>query len=228
MPLLHSKHVRSWPKHSDGEPIKYHSPEKALTSCYASDAHTAGYCVPRVSKRLSKEAPLRLAQQGSRVEMAYLFVDVDGQGHQANSPWRAAEAKKAGALREQVPGFFHYETRGGYRLIWRLATPFLIRNQTDAKHWKLYYGRFLLMLSRRFGIEGDPACSDWTRLYRLPHATRPKADGSPGEAPEDLPTEGDPTFPITLSFRPREEDLEADLAEAQRLADLSSRKGSQS
>ena len=57
----------------------------------------------------------------------------------------------------------------------------------DKEAWRERYRRELLYLARRFGIEGDPACADWTRLYRLPHTTRDE-----GGKPEDLPTEGDP------------------------------------
>ena len=46
---------------------------------------------------------------------------------------------------------------------------------------------------------------------------RPKADGTPGDAPEDLAMEGDPTFEIPLHFEPNPDDIEADLAEARRL-----------
>lgn len=144
--------------------------------------------------------------------MVALFVDVDGAEHKADPAWRAAESSKIAAALAALPGGFCYQTRGGYRIAWRLASPVTIASADDAARWRIFYWRTLLALSRRFGLEGDPACADWTRLYRLPHATRDE-----GGKPEDLPTEGDPELRQPLALDIEAADLAADLTEARRL-----------
>lgn len=213
LPVFVGKHLRAWPKHEDGGRASYQPAAAALRARYATDAHTAAYSVERISRRLDAGAPGYLVD-GERlvVRVAFLFVDVDGAGHRADPAWRAREVAKEAAVLAAIPGGFSYQTRGGYRLVWRLSSPFAIAGRGDANGWKLTYWRTLLMLSRRFGIVGDPVCADWTRLFRLPHATR-----DPGGAPEDLPTGGDPELLEGLELRLDHEDLDADLAEARRL-----------
>jgi hypothetical protein len=134
-----------------------------------------------VPRRLDKNAAEQIP---GGVAMVAQFVDVDGAEHKADPAWRAAESSKIAAALAALPGGLCYQTRGGYRLVWRLAAPVLIAGPNDAARWRLRYWRTLLALSRRFGLEGDPTCADWTRLYRLPHATR-----NEGGQPEALPTE---------------------------------------
>lgn len=209
LPVLPSKHLRAWPKHDKGSPLGYQLAPIALRARYATDAHTAGYSAPNVPRRLDKGAAEQIP---GGVAMVALFVDVDGAEHKADPAWRAAESSKIAAALAALPGGFCYQTRGGYRLVWRLAAPVLIAGPDDAARWRLRYWRTLLALSRRFGLEGDPACADWTRLYRLPHATRDE-----GGQPEALPTEGDPELRQPLALAIEAADLAADLAEARRL-----------
>jgi hypothetical protein len=134
--------------------------------------------------------------------MGLLVVDVDHEDtHTANKrrkaagqakltvpdAWRVAERAKVDALRAAHPGVVMYETRGGYRLVARLVRDHAIDSDAAKRSWRCWYLRQLGYLSRAFGIVGDPACDDWTRLYRLPRATR-----DPRGTPEDLPLVGDP------------------------------------
>lgn len=224
LPVLSAPNLRAWPKHDDGGRALYQPARVALEEArYATDAHTAGYSAPSVPRRLDKGAPGH-DHNGAPlvVPMVVQFVDVDGPNHKPTNVWRAEENAKIARLFEVHPGFaFH--SRGGYKLAWRRAVPFLVTSDDDAARWRLHTWRTLLYLSRRFGIEGDPACSDWTRLFRLPHATRPtKIDGSeiPGTAPEELPVSGDPELAAPFAFEPDPADLAADLAEARRLHQL--------
>lgn len=213
LPVFTGKHLRAWPKHDDGGPATYRPAGIALRARYSTDAHTAAYSVERVPRRLDKTSPGYLLDGAPLVvRMGFLLVDVDGADHKADSAWREGEGAKVERALAELPGGFSYQTRGGYRLVWRLMAPFPIASDTDAAAWKLTYWRALLLLSRRFGIVGDPACADWTRLYRLPHATR-----DPGGSPEALPTTGDPELvaPLALDLNPTV--LALDLAEARRL-----------
>jgi hypothetical protein len=145
------------------------------------------------------------------------FVDVDsGAAHKAHgeatADWRAAEAVKVAALQADVPGIVCYLTRGGYRLVGLLREPVVIDGDAAAAEWKVLVARRLAWLSRRYGIVGDPACSEWQRLYRLPHATRPKGGGRP----EARPVVGDwselAAWPDAI-----DEELPLDVAEVERL-----------
>lgn len=213
MPVFAAKTYRAWPRYDDGGAARYQPPAVAMLSRYATDAHVAAYSVPAVPRRLDKEAPGHAVDGAPLVvAMAFCLVDLDGPDHQAPPAWREQVAERVERALAEHPGGFSYETRGGGRLLWRRALPFLITNDVDAQTWKLTYWRTLLYLSRRYGLVGDPACADWTRLYRAPHATR---DG--GSQPEQLPLGGDPNLGTPFAFEPSEADLELDLAEARRL-----------
>lgn len=210
LPVLKIRNLRAWPKHAQGGAATYQPAAVALRQRYATDAHTAGYSAHSIARRLDKDAP---EQMPGGVAMVALFVDVDTPNHvPATDAWREQERTKIAAALAALPGGFAFESRGGYKLVWRLPEPFTITSAADYARWRLFYWRTLLALSRRFGIEGDPSCADWTRLYRLPHATRDE-----GGKPEDLPTEGDPELRHPLALDLEAAELEADLAEARRL-----------
>lgn len=213
MPVFAAKNYRAWPRSPDGGAAMYQPPAVAMRQRYATDAHVAAYCVPAVPRRLDREAPGHPVDGAPLgVAMAFFFVDLDGPDHQAPPAWRSQMAERVERALAEHPGGFSYETRGGGRLLWRRASSFLITSDVDARTWKLTYWRTLLYLSRRYGLVGDPACADWTRLYRAPHATRDE-----GGQPEQLPTVGDPELATPFAFEPKEADLPLDLAEARRL-----------
>jgi hypothetical protein len=213
LPVLPSKNLRAWPGHEEGGRVAYQPPAVVLRQRYPSDAHFAAYSAPALPRRLDKNALGRVVGGSPLVvAMGACFVDVDGQGHQATDAWRQTEATKVARALAEHPGGFCYDTRHGYRLGWRLLAAPWLATGADAKAWSLRYWRTLLYLSRRFGIEGDPSCADWTRLYRAPHATRDE-----GGQPLDLATAGDPELATPLAFEPTEADLAADLVEARRL-----------
>lgn len=220
LPVFSAANLRAWPGHDDGGRALYQPVRPALESRYATDAHTAGYSAPSVPRRLDKGAPGSIVDGSPLVvPMVVQFVDVDGADHKADPAWRVEENAKIAHLFEVHPGFaFH--SRGGYKLAWRRAAPFLVTSDDDAARWRLHTWRTLLYLSRRFAIVGDPACADWTRLFRLPHTTRPQLDGQPGAGPEELPVSGDPELATPFAFEPDPADLGADLAEARRLHQL--------
>ena len=191
LPVLASAETLGWPKHSDAPRIGYVDAADIFERSWPSDAHFAAYSVPGVEHRLTLDAIGRLP---GGWPMVLLVVDVDGPGHKRESAWWADELLKLEALAAAHPGGFFYATRGGYRLVYRLASPVMIRTVDDKEAWRERYRRDLLYLARRFAIFGDPACSDITRLFRCPKATR-----TPGGAPEDHPTMGDPSVAVSYT-----------------------------
>lgn len=213
-----------WPLHADAPPCVAHELGDALTREWPSDAHIAAYEAPPHARRLTinGEGGRRIYERGVTVRVGLLAVDVDdpvAHGAKPKIPardeWRAVERAKVARLLADHPGIVVYETRGGYRLLARLAVPHEITTRDDADAWARWYLRALGYLSRAFDVIGDPACIDWTRLYRLPHATRAKLDGSPGDAPERRPVYG---LLDAVGTWTRDDANDADDAELHRLA----------
>jgi P4 family phage/plasmid primase-like protien len=210
LPVLASAETPGWPKHHDAPRIGYVDAADIFERYWPSDAHFAAYSVPGVEHRLTLDAIGRLPRGWP---MVLLVVDVDGPGHKREPAWWAGELLKLEALADAHPGGFFYATRGGYRLVYRLASPVVIRTVDDKEAWRERYRRELLYLARRFAIVGDPACSDITRLFRCPKATR-----TPGGAPEDHPTMGDPSVVGVWAHEPVDDERPEDVNTAQTLA----------
>jgi len=191
-PIFSSARLRSWPKHPEGGAASYLPFGEALTKRYTSDAHTAAYAVPSVARRLCLAAARELSDG---VPMVRALFDIDaanshassgGDGSPASDEWWAEQKQKIATLAVIHPGIFAYRTRGGARIASTIE-PFTIATATDATAWTARYHEWCGYLANRFGIDADPACSEWVRLFRLPHATR---DGNAG--PEELETIGNP------------------------------------
>jgi hypothetical protein len=180
LPLIPSARTYSFPKEAEKAPtVRYSSLDAILTKAWTTDVHTTAYSVERHPYRLSRDA---VTCDGG-VMMVLFVADVDGAGHLASDDWWVSELAKLDILRQDFPGAFIYRTRGGYRIVYLLATPIILRSLGDAEAWKVTYLAWVAALKERFGIEADPACQDWQRLYRVPHATR---SGGRPEARETL------------------------------------------
>jgi hypothetical protein len=114
------------------------------------------------------------------VSMVIAPFDFDGPGHVSTPEWRAGENPKLERLIAAHPGFFFYTTSGGYRIAWILPEPFIVGNESDGDAWAFRYCTWVAYLKRVFGIEADPSCSNWGRLYRAPRATRDGVPQDPG------------------------------------------------
>ncbi len=184
VPVLPSSRIFSYPKEAAKAPaVRYVPLHTILTSAWTTDAHTTAYSVDTRPYRLSGEAVLI----DGGVTMVLAIFDVDGAGHLGSDAWWISELPKLDALRLASPGPFIYRTRGGYRIVYVLGNPVVLRSREDAQAWKTQYLAWVAALTQRFAIEADPACQDWTRLYRVPHATR-----TPGGRPEARETLGHP------------------------------------
>lgn len=176
---------------------------KALVRSYTTDAHFTAYATPN-GRRLKSAA---VGQVPVRIDALVLDIDceeVHGKGKPAPDSWRVEIRQKMLALKSAHRGGFYFETRGGSRIVYRQPVPVFIETPEDALQWRQDYATTVAYLKRVFDIDADPACADWTRLFRLPRATRDKAD-----APEAWPYAGDPANIEPLWFIPAEEDVEA-------------------
>jgi len=162
------KYARSWPAHERGDAPQSLEIVDAFTREFATDAHLVAYSLPEDAprRRLHSDA---LELLTAPPLMVLLVVDVDPAGHVATNRWREDTRTRAGYLLGDPFGYF---TRGGARFVWRID-PHAI---TDADAWARWYLLALIAIAAMSGIVADPACCDWTRMYRLPHATR---DGEP-------------------------------------------------
>jgi hypothetical protein len=152
---------------------------KALRAAYGTDVHLQAAVAD--GRRVTHGD---IGQEPIVIEC--LMLDVDGPEHTPTDEWRAELRGKIEALIEVHPGAFAYETRGGARIVWRLAEPFPITSPADAARWRSAYLGVCAQLEHEHGIAADIACSDFTRLHRAPHATRDHERG-----PERRPTLGD-------------------------------------
>ena len=215
LPVLRNARVEGWPGAVHPPVVEYLEPGEVFSRRYPTDAHVAAYSVPETPHRLTLEGLGHLAD-GDGWRMVLLIVDVDGPGHHREASWWAGELEKLAALEQEHPGGFVYATRGGYRIVYRLPAPVVVRTLDDKEAWRERYQRELVYLARTFGIVGDAACSDITRLYRLPHATR-----TPGGAPEQLETRGDPSQLGAWEHVPGTGELAADVTATRLLASMS-------
>lgn len=175
VPVMH-RDALGFPEHEmrdvgpDGESYDacaYAPLEAVLTEELDFDAHLCAYSLPNVPRRLAKEPALAHGPL-----MVLFVVDVDGPNHVVTPEWWAEERKKLDVLLSLCPGGFVYRTGGGYRIVYRLAAPLLLRSRADAARWRASYEAWLAVLRDGVGIEGDGHCSDWARLFRAPHVTR--------------------------------------------------------
>lgn len=202
--VLSTKFARAWPRHEIGGAVEVKELSDALETTYATDAHFAMYATPN-GRRLSREA----LDRGVTVEIHCIVFDADceathGTPEPAPRDWRKAQRDLVIALAADHPNPYMYETRGGYRIVYQQAEPTILRSQADAQRWAQDYALAVAHLARLYGIVADPACQDWQRVFRLPHATR-----EPGGRPENWPTWGMPDWPIgTLLLTATRKDMQ--------------------
>ena len=199
--VVRNPFVRGWPAWELGDRAYPLLLGRALERDYRDDAHLLQYVSP-IDRRLTSEAPA----QGCVARMTCCVFDVDDAGahrekRHSTDAWRQEQLDRLRSLAAAHPGAFAYFTRAGLRIVFVLAEPVFIRTRDDARRWTRSVLITIAYLSRRFGIDADPACRDWTRLFRLPHATR-----DPNAGPERLPTFGDVNAIGTLKIEATDED----------------------
>lgn len=188
VPIVPKQKCVSWPKYAIGPRVQYVPLSEALTSIYTTDAHTAAYSAPTIPRRLGLDA-VKQAQAvvdlNGGVDMVLALFDVDRHDTGDVETWWVEEKRKLASLLSHHESGFVYRTRGGYRIVYQIC-PILIGTAGDAAKWTRRYLAWCVHMKIRYNIECDLACSEWVRLYRLPHATREDS-----QLPEQLETIGD-------------------------------------
>jgi hypothetical protein len=152
----------------------------ALTKRHGTDAHVQPAYAPKLvegagdgtSYRLSGDTP---AHMGVRLDA--LLLDWDTPDH---APWGEADFGAVARELADCPvlsGAVIYKTRGGLRAVLPLAKPYEVRDPRG-KDWTALYESVLSRVKKPLGKAWDPACADFTRLYRLPWVMRPKSQHS--------------------------------------------------
>jgi hypothetical protein len=118
--------------------------------------------------RLRNEAFAR----GVVVAMQLLVLDFDDPAaHAARAPasdeWRQEFTRRAAQL-----GTYVWHTRGGAKAIWTLPAPVELADRRACQTWAVWYQAVCDWAEAEHGLTADRACSDWGRLFRVPHATR--------------------------------------------------------
>ena len=213
------KGYRGWPLHEVGGRVEYRPLSWLLATEHPDDAHTGGYSVPSVLRRLTTGAEAKVA--GGVPMVTYLF-DVDcAKSHRAlggssavhaDDAWWASQVPRLEALLLAHPGGYVYRTRGGFRIVYCLPQPHVITDGASELEWKRRYLAALAYFARAFELVGDPSISDFPRLLRLPRVTR---DGRM----QRYETIGDPSRIGAFEYAPTDADEALDLAAVRRLAE---------
>ncbi len=151
----------------------------AIKQTHETDAHAVAYYFPDGERcpRIKLGDLSDLIDEGREPVLGWVFVDVDNPNHKRWTP-DEAEAHWVGLKHNPtVEGAGFYGTRGGYRLVYRLAEPLPVSVASS------YITQFYAHL-RNGGVPVDPECVErWNTLFRLPRVTR---DGEPLKAFVDL------------------------------------------
>lgn len=168
----------------NGEPV---TPQGVLTPIadileggYETDAHFTAYRVfdsdgeplPRVP-RLRKESYQQIRAEGGRVSCGLIALDLDlchQLGSKSKISWKSLSDLKRRELRQLfikgaedfAPYFCVYATQHGVRFIHLLAM-----DVPAGRQYEHLLSRYHTAY-RDAGLMVDPACRDWTRLYRAP------------------------------------------------------------
>jgi hypothetical protein len=214
VPLMDGTRLASWPKRARPplDRMRHATLEEVLTEPYPFDAHFAAYSRPDLPPRIAKEL-LDHPALGQGIPMVVLALDVDcpeshagGSRRPAPDSWFDAELTKVKQLLLAHPAGYCFRTRGGYRLVYALEPPLVVRDEATKAEWTLFYMRCCCYLARTFGIVADPRCADWPRLYRAPHATR-----NPAAGPEQRQCVGDPAMIGLWGYHPSNTPLDLDI-----------------
>ena len=174
---------------------------EALERVWRTDAHAQqGPSNVRVTKKTISEA--------RPMELSCVLIDIDcekvhGTSAPAPESWREQMRDRVVRLSDEHPDPYYYETRGGARIVYAQAEATILRSADDLRVWSQDYAILLAHLERCYGIVGDPACADCTRLFRLPRTVRQR-----GSRHENWPIWGDPDRIGSLCIEATDEDVQ--------------------
>lgn len=132
----------------------------ALNAPHGYDAHFTQYDADRrLVKAMVAEHPM---------VMTCVAFDFDAPGHGS-----VEDHPEFAAVLEKLPeGWLGYLTHGGFRCITELQDPIIINSPESWEDWRSMHAGMGRGLSDLLGVEFDPACSDPSRLFRLPNVVR--------------------------------------------------------
>ena len=165
--VLPHRHIKS-----GGETFEPTDAAQAIEARHPTDAHAVGYLLPGHGPcgrmRLGHAAPL--IEAGTEPVLAWVFCDIDNEGHERWTPEEAAAHWQNFQGPAETDGAGFYSTRGGYRLLWYLAEPIPVSLAQS------YLKQFFSYL-RAEGVPVDPeVVEQWNTLYRLPKVHRDGED----------------------------------------------------
>lgn len=149
--------------------------EDAFTAEWPFDAHFVTYDVPGLDRfpRLKKSGNslANLRADGYDVVATMFALDYDNPDHSAWTPEMLEEfqdnVSRAAKLDDMLDGWrAHYTTKHGARFVYVLREGVPVGKESESMH------KSLVRAWGQRGIALDPACSDWTRLFRLPKVVR--------------------------------------------------------
>ena len=178
---------------------------EALTKEWSTESACVSYLVTSDSgveeavPRLTTESIHHCEDNGLRVHVHWIFLDLDREPHE---PWDTEEQaleyvdSVMAALRSKGldlnAGW--YLTRAGMRVFWQLPEGVPIRQ------WRSFARQFLALCSEAgvpFGEDGSKSTEKWQNMWRLPRSTR--SDGVIDQLPMDVESVGTlPWWPDSL------------------------------
>lgn len=155
-------------------PVEIHTFDDAFSKPFKTDAHFISYYPVGVGitqfPRLNKPILPKIRSNGGDIVASCLVLDYD-------SPDKATWTRERldswllhlNAVADEWPAAFQfnvfYTTRHGCRLVYVYDAPVPVDIAEGKHHW-------MVQEFQRRGLSFDPACSDWTRLFRLPYVMR--------------------------------------------------------
>lgn len=173
---MRNKFVRGWPAKPGKEPpppaVLAVPLEEALTRSYDTDAHLVCF-VARDRERYHRVRKPHVAQYDAPLDFHVLMADVDNPRHRRWTCDAEVHAQHTELLGIDVLAHAGwYFTNGGYRIVQPVAAP-----QGPDEHER-HLARWYRELAE-VGIEADPHCLDWARLFRAPNVRRDGVDVRP-------------------------------------------------
>ncbi len=147
--------------------------QAAMQLEHDTDAHFICYSLASGNEhpRIKKVCVPHVVAAGDAVVLPFMAIDIDNPGHER---WTGIDGvmELLDLLYEFAPHWwpahdwsFFYSTRAGVRLFYTLTEP-LPPNEWEQR------ARGLITEFKRQNFDVDPACKDWTRLFRLPDVMR--------------------------------------------------------
>lgn len=153
------------PDHPPVEPVQVQEAQELLSAAYATDAHFCAYYPSTMDPfpRCAKELLPLIREAGADLLCGWWVGEVDNQNHLPHADPDAAKAQLNHLFSTLTPRpHVAYTTRGGFRFLWALYTPIPVDESEQRR------ATFL-----RATLPGaDLNTADWSRLWRVPNATR--------------------------------------------------------